>query len=211
MKEWRGLVAFTFCCALAGTASAQPPQPKEPPQAGATQSGPTSHTDPAPKFNQDYFTGEWQFEGTVSDSPLGESGEMTGVETVRNGWDGRFWDVTIKGKKPDGSPFTGNGIILFQDSSFGQFFIRYEFTQGIALLRTGTLGCDLGGTCSVYYETPPFEHDGARIQLKGRYYMTGRFSYRLTTEISVDKGPYRNLGTIWYKRDEKAKIPPAIK
>ena len=179
-------------------------------QPGATQGAVlTDVTDAQPKFNMDYFVGEWDFESNVSESPLGAGGPISGSETVRNVLDGRFWDITIKGEGPEG-PFTGKGIITYQDSFSGQSYMRYEITQGIALLKTGNLGCDLGGTCSLYFETPPFEHNGARIQLRGRYYLTSPFSYRVTTEIAVDKGEYRNWRTMWYTKNEKAK-PPAIK
>ncbi len=166
----------------------------------------TDVTDAQPKFNMDYFVGQWNFESTVSESPLGAGGPISGSETIRNVWDGRFWDITIKGEGPEG-PFTGNGIITYQDGFSGQSYMRYEITRGIALLRTGNVGCDLGGTCNLYFETPPFEHNGSRIQLRGRYYLTSPFSYRVTTEIAVDKGEYRNWGTMWYTKDEKAKLP----
>ena len=169
----------------------------------------TDVTDAQPKFNMDYFVGQWNFESNVSESPLGAGGPVSGSETVRNVWDGRFWDITIKGEGPEG-PFTGKGIITYQDGFSGQSYMRYEITRGIALLRTGNVGCDLGGTCNLYFETPPFEHNGSRIQLRGRYYLTSPFSYRVTTEIAVDKGEYRNWGTMWYTKDEKAKAP-AIK
>ena len=179
-------------------------------QPGATQGAAlTNVTDAQPKFNMDYFVGQWNFESNVSESPLGAGGPVSGSETVRNVWDGRFWDITIKGEGPEG-PFTGKGIITYQDGFSGQSYMRYEITRGIALLRTGNVGCDLGGTCNLYFETPPFEHNGSRIQLRGRYYLTSPFSYRVTTEIAVDKGEYRNWGTMWYTKDEKAKAP-AIK
>jgi hypothetical protein len=180
------------------------------PQPGSTQGGLlTTETDAQPKFSMDYFVGEWNFEASVSESPLAPGGPMSGRETVRNAWDGRFWDIEIKGEGPDGS-FTGKGIIIYQDTFAGQFYTRYEVTRGIALLRTGNLGCDLGGTCNLHFETPPFEHNGARLQLRGRYYLTSPFAYRVTTEISVDRGDYRNWGTIWYTKDEKAR-PAAIR
>ena len=166
----------------------------------------TDVTDAQPKFNMDYFVGQWNFESTVSESPLGAGGPISGSETIRNVWDGRFWNITIKGEGPEG-PFTGKGIITYQDGFSGQSYMRYEITRGIALLRTGNVGCDLGGTCNLYFETPPFEHNGSRIQLRGRYYLTSPFSYRVTTEIAVDKGEYRNWGTMWYTKDEKAKLP----
>ncbi len=87
----------------------------------------------------------------------------------------------------------------------------YAISRGIALLKAGILCCELGGTCSLYFETPPFEQNGSRVQLRGRYYLTSPFSYRVTTEIAVDKGEYRNFGTTWYTKDEKAAKPQAIK
>jgi len=180
------------------------------PQPGSTQGAAlTTETDAQPKFNMDYFVGAWKFEASVSESPLGTGGPVSGVEIVSNVWDGRYWDITIKGDGPDGV-FTGKGLILYQDTFAGQFYTRYEVTRGISLLRTGHLGCDLGGTCNLHFETPPFEHNGARIQLRGRFYLTSPFAYRVTTEISIDRGEYRNFGTMWYTKDESAK-PPAIK
>lgn len=193
-----------------GRPTSSPEEQRRRDQPGSTQgAATTSETDAQPKFNMDYFVGEWAFESTVSESPLGAGGPMSGSEIVRNVMDGRFWDVSIKGEGPDG-PFTGRGILMYQDGFFGQFFTRYEITREIALLRTGNVGCDLGGTCNLYFETPPIERNGARIQLRGRYYLTSPFSYRVTTEISIDKGDYRNWGTVWYTKDEKAK-PKAVK
>jgi Protein of unknown function (DUF1579) len=180
-------------------------------QPGATQGAIlTDVTDAQPKFNMDYFVGVWTFESNMSESPLGAGGPISGSETIRNVLDGRFWDISIKGEGPEG-PFTGKGIITYQDSFAGQSYMRYEITSGIALLKTGILGCDLGGTCSLYFETPPFEQNGSRVQLRGRYYLTSPFSYRVTTEIAVDKGEYRNWGTTWFTKDEKAAKPQAIK
>jgi len=105
-------------------------------QPGATQGAVlTDVTDAQPKFNMDYFVGEWDFESNVSEGPLGAGGPISGSETVRNVLDGRFWDITIKGEGPEG-PFTGKGIITYQDSFSGQSYMRYEITQGIALLKS---------------------------------------------------------------------------
>jgi len=219
MSTTQGLVVMLVCgCLLAApawaqqTPGAQPPRetPQEErqrrePQPGATQGGIlTTETDAQPKFSMDYFVGAWTFEASVPESPLGTGGPMSGIETVRNVWDGRYWDISITGEGPDGT-FTGKGVMLYQDTFAGQFYTRYEVTRGIALLRTGGLGCDLGGTCNLHFETPPFEHNGARIQLRGRFYLTSPFAYRVTTEISVDKGEYRNFGTMWYTKDESVK------
>lgn len=215
MKTWLGSFLIVSCYVGGAGVWAQSQRPPRVPeelerkeQPGATQGAvTTSEFDAQPKFNTDYFVGEWKFESNVPESPLGSGGSISGVETVRNVWDGRFWDITIKGEGPDG-PFTGKGVILFQDGFSGQSYARYEFTQGRALLKTGALGCDLGGTCSLYFETPPFEHNGSTIRLKGRYYLTSPFSYRVTSEIAVGNGPYRNLGTAWYTKNEQVKPEP---
>lgn len=108
------------------------------PQPGATQAGPTSDLAPAPKFNPDYFVGEWTFDGALAESPLGEGGPRSGTEIVRKGWDGRLWEIAITGEGPDGAPFTGDGIFLFEDSFFaGQSFMRYEVNQGLPPRKSG--------------------------------------------------------------------------
>ncbi len=89
-------------------------------QPGATQGAIlTDVTDAQPKFNMDYFVGVWTFESNMSESPLGAGGPTSGSETIRNVLDGRFWDLSIKGEGPEG-PFTGKGIITYQDSFVGQ-------------------------------------------------------------------------------------------
>ena len=222
------LLVFVCCCLVSAPTGAQQeivteyqcgsqpavtqqlPEREEQPQPGATQGGvTTSEIDAQPKFDMDYFVGVWTFESTVSDSPLGTGGPMMGSETVSNVWDGRFWDIKVEGNGPDGS-FTGQGVFIYQDTFAGESFTRYESTQGVALLKTGTVGCDLGGTCNLHFETPPFEHNGSRIQLRGRYHLISPYHYRLTSEISVDKGDYRNWRTVWYQKDLEAR-PPAIR
>lgn len=193
-----------------GQPAASPEQRERQDQPGATQGGvTTSELDVTPKFNMDYFVGEWTFDSSLSESPLGPGGPISGTEIIRNVWDGRFWDITVKGEAPEG-PFVGNGIIVSQEGFAGQSYARYEFTRGVALLKAGSMGCDLGGTCNLYFETPSFEHNGATIRLKGRYYLTSPLSYRVTTEISVDKSEYRNLGTMWYTKNQRVK-PRAIR
>ncbi len=174
--------------------------------AGAEQKGaPTSNRDATPKFNLDYFVGEWKFESNLADSPLGAAWPESGTETVRNVYDGRFWDIRIKGDN-DRAPVTGVGVVMYQDNFAGQFFARHQAVGGLALLMTGEVGCDLGGTCNMYFETPPFEQNGSLLRLKGRYYLTSPVSYRLQLQISINKEPYTNLGTVLYTKNESVKV-----
>ncbi len=240
MNKRLGSILFVSCCLSVVPAWAQPqagaqprsgaqlqgdsqppstpaPPDEDDPQGRRIQPGaeqgrgvPTTLSDVQSKFNMDYFLGTWNFESTVSESPFGGGGTTSGSETIRNIWDGRFWDVTIKGEGPDG-PFAGKGFITYADSFAGQSFVRYEVTREIGLLRTGRLGCDLGGTCSLHFETPPFEHNGSTLRLRGRYYLTSPFSYRLNTEIRINTDDYRNLGTAWYRKDVEVELPAAVR
>ena len=173
----------------------------------STQSSsvPTSSRDPTPKFNMNYFVGEWKFDSDLAETPLGSALLGSGTEVVRNVYDGRFWDVRIKGDGERAS-MTGFGVIMYQDTFMGQGFVRYQVFGGFPLLMTGELGCDLGGTCNMYFETTPFEHNGSLLRLKGRYYMTSPVSYRLQLQISVDKEAYTNIGTIIYTKNESVKL-----
>ncbi len=177
---------------------------KQKPQPGQTQSGPTEVTDQVPKFNMDYFVGDWQFEWIVPDSPLGEGGPITGTESIRKLMDGRFYEITIKGEAQEG-PYTGNGMIAYLDTPAGQYAIRYEFTRGIALLEPGVLGGDLGGNYSHFWETPPFQHNGKTIKLKGRSYFTSPAAYRVNVEISIDAAAYQSLGAMFYTKQSGGK------
>jgi hypothetical protein len=159
----------------------------------------TTYGDPTPKFNMDYFVGDWKFEWTAPDSPLGEGGQITGTETVKKVLDGRFYEVTVKGEGPAG-PFTGNGILMYLDTPAGQYATRYEVTRGLALLKTGVLGGDLGGSYSHHWETPPFQYNGSTIQLKGRSYMTSPAGYRVNTEIAIDGREFQNFGSVFYTK-----------
>ena len=168
----------------------------------------TAYGDETPKFNMDYFVGEWKFEWTAPDSPLGEGGQSTGSESVKKVLDGRFYEITIKGEGPQG-PFTGNGILFYLDTPTGQYATRYEVTRGLALLKTGMLGGDLGGSYSHYWETPSFQHNGSTIRLKGRSYMTSPAAYRVNTEIAINGGAYQNFGSVFYtKQLEPNNAPP---
>jgi hypothetical protein len=174
----------------------------------AQQAGRTKYEDPTPKFNMDYFVGNWGFEWVVPDSPLGEGGPITGTESVKNVLDGRYYEIVIKAEGPQG-PFTGNGILFYVDTPAGQHLTRYEVTRGMALLKTGVLGGDLGGNYSHFWETPPFQQNGSTIRLKGRAYLTSPAAYRVNTEISINMGSYQNFGSMFYTKEEDPKRAPS--
>ena len=100
-------------------------------QPGSTQgAATTAETDAQPKFNMDYFVGEWTFESTVSESPLGAGGPMSGSETVRNMLDGRFWDVYARGTYQNHPQFAAKIYLTMP----GRYFYRLANldTRGLA-------------------------------------------------------------------------------
>ena len=181
-------------------------QAKQKTQAGAVQGGPTQVSDQVPKFNMDYFVGEWQFEWIAPDSPLGEGGPITGTESVKKVWDGRFYEIAIKGEGRDG-PFTGVGIMSYLDTPAGQYVTKYEVTHGLALLKAGVLGGDLGGNYNHFWETPPFQLNGKTIKLEGRSSFTSPAAYRVIMRISIDGAASASLGTMYYTRQPSSKRP----
>lgn len=179
---------------------------KQRPQPGQIQSGPTGFTDQVPKFNMDYFVGDWDFEWIVPDSPLGDGGPITGTETIRKLMDGRFYEITIRGQAPEG-PYTGNGLVTYFDTPAGQYAVRYEVVRGIVLLKPGVLGGDLGGNYSHFWETPGFQRNGKTLKLKGRSYFTSPAAYRVNIEISIDEAAYQSIGAMFYTKQLGGKAP----
>jgi hypothetical protein len=191
------LIGLTVVCAVMAKEGRQ--QLKEPRDPRQTQGRPTRVGDPIPRFDMDYFVGEWRFQGTVPDSPLGTGGDVTGTEVVRKVGDRPFYELTITGQSPDG-PFEGKGILACLDAPTGQYAVRYEVTRGIALSRSGMLGGDLGGRYSQFWETPPFEHNGVTIRLKGQSFSASPGMYRVTSQIGIDGDVFQDFGTAVYEK-----------
>jgi hypothetical protein len=59
--------------------------------------------DPIP-FDPHYLVGSWRIDGFLADSALGDGGEFSGTETVRqNQIDACTYESTLQGKAPDGA------------------------------------------------------------------------------------------------------------
>ncbi|MFY9611616.1 MAG: hypothetical protein WAU45_23760, partial [Blastocatellia bacterium] len=72
--------------------------------------------------------------------------------------------------------------------------------------KSGTIGGDLGGYYTIYWESAPIKKNGHTIKLKGKTLMLSPANYRLQVEISVDGGSYTSLGNPWFRKTE-AKSP----
>jgi hypothetical protein len=93
---------------------------------------------------------------------------------------------------------------MYLDTAAGQYAIRHEVTRDLSLLMAGMLGGDLGGTYSHFWESPPIQHNGARISLKGRTLLTSPAAYRVNLQISVDGSEYQNFGSMFYTKELSA-------
>ena len=161
-------------------------------------SRPTQPTDPMPPPNLDYFVGSWEFDWNVPESPLGPAGKMKGTETYRKILSGQMYESEIKGEGPDGQ-FQGRAITSYDDKE--KLVSRYElFSFGLSTFKSGTIGGDLGGYYTIFWESAPIKKGGHTVKLKGKTQMLSPAHYRLLTEISVDGGPYTSLGNPWFRK-----------
>lgn len=161
-------------------------------------SRPTEPTDPMPPPNLDYFLGSWSFDWNVPESPLGPAGKMKGTETFKKILNGQKYESEIKGEGPDG-PFQGRAITSYDDKE--KVVTRYEiFSYGLTAFKSGSIGGDLGGYYTIYWESAPILKNGKSIKLKGKTQMLSPAHYRLFVDISVDGGPYTSLGNSWFRK-----------
>ena len=174
-------------------------QPQRPQGQIPDRGRPTQRGDEIPLFDYEaYFPGVWQFEWRVPESPLGPGGAIEGTEVFSTG-DGRYYTSRIEAEGPDG-PFTADSRIIYLAEQ--KVFARHEVdSRGFELFKAGRVGGDLGGFYTIHYETPPFDVDGQRVQLRLVTRLVSPVNYRVESRISVDGGPFRNFGTAWWTKD----------
>lgn len=164
---------------------------------------PTKKNDQVPLLDfEQYFTGTWTFEWDVPDSPLGAGGRITGTETYLPGIEGRFFESQYEGKGPDGA-FKGRAVMSYHRDH--KVVARTEIdSRGFTLVKSGTVGGDLGGYFTIYYESAPFTHNRKVLRLKTTTQLLSPVHYKVRAQLSVDGGPFVNFGNPWYKKD----LPP---
>jgi len=167
------------------------PSPQQP-------SRPTQPTDPMPPPDMDYFLGAWSFDWNVPESPLGPAGKIKGTETYKKGAAAGTYESEIEGDGPVGA-FKAHATTRYNEKE--RLVTRSETGLfGVSLTMTGPIGGDLGGYYTIFWEAAPFKKDGKTIKLKGKTQMLSPAYYRLQMQISVDGGPYTNLGNPWFHK-----------
>lgn len=161
---------------------------------------PTEPTDPMPPPNLDYFVGTWSFDWNIPESPIGPAGKLKGTETYKKVLSGQTYESDIQGEGPEG-PFQGRAITNYDEKE--KLVSRYEiFSYGVSAFKSGTIGGDLGGYYTIYWESAPIKKNGHMIKLKGKTQMLSPANYRLQVEISVDGGSYTSLGNPWFRKTD---------
>ena len=200
MARTSSVVAAILALAIAGVVAQTPPQPPKPkgqmPDLGRT----TKSDDAVPLFDFDaYFPGKWTFEWDVPESPIGPAGRLEGTTVYKKVGDGLYEAVTT-GTGPSGT-FTLKEAIAYQRE---QRTLTRAVTdsRGFSYKQAGTIGGDLGGIFTIYFESEPFKAGGKSVRLKHAMRLTSPVAYRVSTTVAVDGGEYSNYGTPWWRKDQ---------
>ena len=160
---------------------------------------PTESGDTVPLFDFDtYFLGKWTFEWSMPETPLGPAGDYTGTTTYSK-VDGRFYEAVTEGKGPAGAFKTRELIAYHKENKT----VARQITdsRGLSRLEFGPVGGDLGGIYNLLYESAPVTAGGKTIRVKNTLRLMSPLSYRVAASISVDGGPFTNLGNPWWQKN----------
>ena len=159
---------------------------------------PTETGDAVPLFDFDtYFIGKWNFEWSMPETVLGPAGPYSGTTTVRK-LEGRFYEALSEGEGPAGK-FTIREVIAYHKEN-KTLARSVTDSRGYNYFQFGPVGGDLGGIYNVHFESAPFTVNGKTVRLRHTMHLLSPLNYRMATSISVDGGPFTNLGTPWWRK-----------
>ena len=152
--------------------------------------------DPAP-FDPHYFLGAWEVEGVLPESPLGESAEFLGTETVRH-VGGCTYESTVDLTALD-APVTV--AVLMEYDRRARYLVRLEDdSRGVRFLKVGVVGGDPGGYFSHHWRAAPVTSQGREVVLEGRTFITSPDNYEMRMRIAVDGEASTNFGRLRWRR-----------
>lgn len=191
-RQW-SLGVLVFVLAVTTLGAQQVPKGQMP-----SLGRPTQSDDAVPLLDFDaYFLGTWTFEWSMPETALGPAGDYTGT-TVYSKVDGRFYEALTEGDGPAG-PFTVREVLAYHRENKA---IARQITdsRGHSRLELGSVGGDLGGIYNLLFESTPFEYGGKTIRLKNTLRLMSPLGYRVASRISIDGGPFTNLGNPWWRK-----------
>jgi len=187
---------------LTATMTAQQPADQTPlPKGQMPELGrPTKVGDELPLFNFDaYFPGSWTFEWDMPEGPLGPSGQLTGTTVYKVIEAGKFYEADTNATGPGGA-FKLHEVIAYQKDN--KALSRYVTdSRGFSYLQLATIGGDLGGIYNIHFDSAPFTVNGKTVRVRHVMHLLSPLNYRVASSISVDGGPFTNLGTPWWKKN----------
>jgi hypothetical protein len=158
----------------------------------------TESTDKVPLLDfETYFVGKWSFEWSMPESPLGPAGPHTGTTTVSK-LNETFYEALTEGEGPNG-PFKIREVLAYHKENKT---LAREVTdsRGFSYLQFGPVGGDLGGIYNIHFESAPFMANGKSVRVRNVMHLLSPLNYRVASSISVDGGPFTNLGTPWWRK-----------
>ena len=163
-------------------------------------SRPTNPDDPAPPFNPDYFVGTWTMEYEAPETPLAPEGMHTGILTFRH-VDGCYYEGELAAKDPKGVAYTTKIQVMYDPSAKYLTWIETD-SRGYTLFKQGTIGADLGGYFTHYFETQGFKpsKNGPELHVKGSTFVASPTNLRIRRSLSVGGEPYMNIGEMWFRK-----------
>ena len=160
---------------------------------------PTESTDTVPLFDFDtYFLGKWTFEWSMPESPLGAAGPYSGTMVISK-LDGRFYEAVTDGEGPSGTFKIRETIAFHKENKV--LARQVTDSRGYSYMQFGPVGCDLGGIYNIHFDSAPFTVNGKSVRVRHVMHLLSPLNYRVASAISVDGGPYTNLGTPWFKKN----------
>jgi hypothetical protein len=159
---------------------------------------PTETGDTVPLLDFDtYFLGKWDFEWSMPETVLGPAGPYSGTTVIKK-LDGRFYEALSEGEGPNGK-FTIREVIAYHREN-KTLARTVTDSRGYNYFQFGPVGGDLGGIYNIHFESAPFTVNGKSVRLRHTLHLLSPLNYRMATGISVDGGPFTNMGTPWWRK-----------
>jgi hypothetical protein len=193
MKRTMFVFVFVIAVVMSALAAAQQVPKGQMPILGR----PTDTTDAVPLLDFDnYFLGTWTFEWSMPDSPLGPAGSYSGSTTYSKS--GTAYEAVTTGEGPGGKFEVHEKISYDKDKKF----LTRDVTdsRGFTYLQSGPIGGDLGGIYNIHFESTPFQANGKSVRVRNDLRLLSPLNYRVASAISVDGGPFTNLGNPWWRK-----------
>jgi hypothetical protein len=196
----RHLIAVVGLVVFVPVLSAQDPTQQVPRGQMPTLGRPTESSDKVPLFDfDDYFIGKWTFEWSVPDSPLGPAGDITGTTIVTRLSPG-YYEAQVEGTGPSGK-FRSKEIWAYQKDNHIVARTVLDPKGAMQYMQIGPIGGDLGGIYNIHLESAPYMAGGKSVRFRSVLKLLSPLSYRVAMSLSVNDGPFTNLGNPWWRKD----------